>query len=345
MEGQGKFSALYLIIALAASLILSIAIAYLEVKRDTEIRELANVVESLIQDVKSLKSQLENVKNQTSFLVEQFDKIEEDMKDSQNYTTGDEDEYYEDEYDDDGDESRKKRHAGHYSKRSVRNLDRTKNDLRAGSEEDSVIKHTYSNSSPAPLLATIFLESDGYKKQQAGPLEHTFPPKMDSCDYSKCMKNVVAHYEGNSSAARKGHHRHYDSNHRMYHPNGVIREWTKAAWVPNSYLDPTLYFDNGEVKLTDYPGLYYVYAQVFYADPHDTTGFRIYVNDEVVMQCTITAHGVHRSGEAKRNSCYTGGLVKLNVDDKISIKEVEGTRYTIFEHTKSFFGLFRVAAM
>lgn len=42
------------------------------------------------------------------------------------------------------------------------------------------------------------------------------------------------------------------------------------------------------------------------------------------------------------NSCYTAGLMRIEPGDKLSIKETQGERFTIFESTRSFFGLFKV---
>lgn len=45
----------------------------------------------------------------------------------------------------------------------------------------------------------------------------------------------------------------------------------------------------------------------------------------------------------KKNSCYTGGLLYLDVGDHVSIKEIDNLeRYSMFEPYKSYFGLFKV---
>lgn len=77
-------------------------------------------------------------------------------------------------------------------------------------------------------------------------------------------------------------------------------------------------------------------------DEHDVNGFRVYLNDKPVLHCTTMT--VHSSGEhrrAKSNTCHTSAAVYLAPGDKISVRDVDGLRYSLFEPAKSFFGLIK----
>ncbi|KAK9505836.1 hypothetical protein O3M35_009809 [Rhynocoris fuscipes] len=103
-----------------------------------------------------------------------------------------------------------------------------------------------------------------------------------------CQQNsVLAHFGADTSAIRG--QRHYEGNHRMYHPNRIFRDWTPAEWVSDFNVDSQVEFDNGYVTITDAPGIYFFYAQIFYADTHDSSGYKVLVNNHPVFQCTTTA--------------------------------------------------------
>lgn len=79
--------------------------------------------------------------------------------------------------------------------------------------------------------------------------------------------------------------------------------------------------------------------QIYYSNAHSLSSYRMYRNNEPVLQCTVE---MHNKPEKTRNTCFAAGLVYLNARDQLSLSEVEGERVTIFEKTKSFFGLFSI---
>lgn len=84
-------------------------------------------------------------------------------------------------------------------------------------------------------------------------------------------------------------------------------------------------------------------GKVSYADTHDINSYYIELNNRKVYQCstmTQTNHDV--SNKLKINSCYTSGLINLNVGDKIQIKDHGYHRNVTLEPSKSFFGLVKI---
>lgn len=153
---------------------------------------------------------------------------------------------------------------------------------------------------------------------------------------------IAAHFGGDTTKYHTGHHRHYDGNDRMYHPEGRFKDWVASNWVSSTGMTSHFPMQDGRIRITK-PGLYLVYAQIYYADHHDINGFRVYQNDNIVAQCTTMTYSLVDSERVmKRNTCFTSVLVYTQASDTISLREVEGERYTIFEPTKSFFGLVRI---
>uniref|UniRef100_A0A8D9AKR9 Protein eiger n=1 Tax=Cacopsylla melanoneura TaxID=428564 RepID=A0A8D9AKR9_9HEMI len=160
-------------------------------------------------------------------------------------------------------------------------------------------------------------------------------------------ETVAIHLVGDTSKPRLSKEKHYDANHRMYHPKGHIKDWnvdSRTIMDDKSNHDQYFKLENGHLKVKQ-GGLYFVYAQIFYSTKEDTSGFNVYVNDNVVMRCITTGvstdqiGGVHSTAP---NSCYTAGLVRIQPNDNLSIKEMQGERFTVFEPTRSFFGLFKL---
>ncbi|KAJ8938826.1 hypothetical protein NQ314_011317 [Rhamnusium bicolor] len=81
-------------------------------------------------------------------------------------------------------------------------------------------------------------------------------------------------------------------------------------------------------------------SNIYYLDEHDTTGFRVFKNREIILQCTVTAHSIE--GRLKGNTCYTAGVEYLSENDRISLADITDGRYSLFEPGKSFFGLIKL---
>jgi TNF(Tumour Necrosis Factor) family. len=78
-------------------------------------------------------------------------------------------------------------------------------------------------------------------------------------------------------------------------------------------------------------------------DEHDINGFRVYVNNNPIFHCTtMTVHSPDDHHKAKANTCHTSGATYLSERDKVSLRDVNGLRYSLFEPSKSFFGLIKL---
>lgn len=80
--------------------------------------------------------------------------------------------------------------------------------------------------------------------------------------------------------------------------------------------------------------------QIYYLDEHDVTGYRVFKNNQMILQCTITQHSTTRM--MKGNTCYTAGVEFLASGDIISLGDVTAGKYSLFEPGKSFFGLVKL---
>uniref|UniRef100_A0A224XMJ4 Putative conserved secreted protein n=1 Tax=Panstrongylus lignarius TaxID=156445 RepID=A0A224XMJ4_9HEMI len=348
-EKHSKQPLLYLFVALTASVCLAVTIAYLEIRRDAEVEQLRSEVAMLIKYVDTLKAKL----NRTESLTKKFDEVMKLSKSSPTAvgsTYEDEDDYYDDSYDYDYEDV--KAPNANSTSREKRSVDdhggRIHNVLHMRTLP--VNKHAQEN---PPVLAKIFIVGDE-QGEQTRPNFVKLQTKEEEVHHGNghghhhrsksleegCDQPVLAHFGADSGGSASIGLPHYDANHRMYHPEGVFRNWTPAAWVP--HRDGQIVLDE-ETIIVKEPGIYFFYAQIFYANSHDRSGFRVFVNHRPVFQCTTTTRNCHGSNHMKWNSCFTGGLIKLAKYDNITLREIEGDRYTVFEKTKSFFGLFRVA--
>ncbi|KDR21454.1 Ectodysplasin-A [Zootermopsis nevadensis] len=151
---------------------------------------------------------------------------------------------------------------------------------------------------------------------------------------------AAAHYDGDTSNYELGH-THYEGNGRLRHPDGKFTDWTATDWMQQLGMNRFFQLQEGTVTVRD-SGIYYIYAQIYYVDEHDVNGFRVYKNDRPVLHCTtMTVHSSAEHRRAKSNTCHTSAAVYLAPGDKISVRDVDGMRYSLFEPAKSFFGLIK----
>ncbi|XP_022915471.1 uncharacterized protein [Onthophagus taurus] len=132
----------------------------------------------------------------------------------------------------------------------------------------------------------------------------------------------------------------YVSNGLAHHEAEHYKNWSRESWVKALGMDQYFLLENGYLKISE-PGLYLIYAQVLYFDEHDTNGFYVYKNDEIILQCTTTSHSTHHV--RKSNTCYTAGINHLNEGDRLRVHDIESYRYSIFRPGKSFFGAIKLS--
>lgn len=80
--------------------------------------------------------------------------------------------------------------------------------------------------------------------------------------------------------------------------------------------------------------------QIYYLDEHDTNGFHVTKNNDVLLQCTTMTHSSERV--MKGNTCYTGSVAYLSEDDRVEVRDISDARYSLFEPGKSFFGILKL---
>lgn len=163
----------------------------------------------------------------------------------------------------------------------------------------------------------------------------------ESIDAIETRKTVVAAHFGADASKYSIHtHNHYDGNFHLRHPTGEYEDWKPSMWFDELNMNRHFALMNGEIKVHT-PGLYFVYAQIFYSDRSDVNGYEVLLNRHAVLQC-ITSTISLRNVTSKSNTCYTGGVIKCDAGDKISVRTVDPDIRVMLEATRSFVGMFKI---
>ncbi|KAI5754396.1 hypothetical protein M8J77_008264 [Diaphorina citri] len=190
-------------------------------------------------------------------------------------------------------------------------------------------------------------EDDTFSKLTIGDLSMEVPtskhayPKAKSRLYSLPRQSLMSHtcaihMGGDTSNHAPGNHK--GANGHLKHPRGKMEGWKINPKIPMDEENFNLRAD-GTLQVKQ-PGLYFVYAQIFYTnnstqeDVSIISGFDILLNGTPTMKCVSTG--------LPPRSCYTGGLVSMVGNDELSVNEVILGRWTVFEPTRSFFGAFKI---
>lgn len=156
----------------------------------------------------------------------------------------------------------------------------------------------------------------------------------------RAPRQVYAIHYGADSALFTAEDEH-TGNGRARHNNGIFKAWQPSDWVADLGMNRhfTLATDG---KLTVHePGLYLAYAQIHYLDEHDENGFRLLVNGRPILQCMLYSPGLGH----KSRSCFSAQVTVLQTGDHLVLKDIGSTRYTLFQHDKSFFGLVKLGEL
>ncbi|CAH0562406.1 unnamed protein product [Brassicogethes aeneus] len=192
--------------------------------------------------------------------------------------------------------------------------------------------------------AQILLRDDHHRKRyrnRASRLE-SLDERVQTPHRMGRMKPLAnIRFDGDTSQYVLGRHSNFNGNGHMRHPRKTYVDWKAKHWVNSTGMDQHFYMNNGGELTIKESGLYFIYAQIYYLDEHDTNGFRVYKNeDETVLQCTTSTHTQERT--LKGNTCYTAGADYLSENDVISLSDLSDGRYSLFEPGKSFFGLIKL---
>uniref|UniRef100_A0A1B6J6W8 THD domain-containing protein n=2 Tax=Homalodisca TaxID=139475 RepID=A0A1B6J6W8_9HEMI len=167
--------------------------------------------------------------------------------------------------------------------------------------------------------------------------ENSRTPREQHC------RMLAAHFVGDTSHYNANLHPHYRGNDIMNHPHGFFKDFEPAQWMTESGMLSSFTFNrtNG-IFMVKEPGIYFMYAQIFFTARHERSGFYIKKNGDNVAQCMTTSHT--SGSDVKRNTCFTAAIIHLHEHDKLSIREVDGSRFrdTSFKDSHSFFGLIQL---
>ncbi|KAH8256676.1 hypothetical protein KR038_002828 [Drosophila bunnanda] len=133
-------------------------------------------------------------------------------------------------------------------------------------------------------------------------------------------------------SSRKSHHWPPSYNGDMYIGNAP--EESKRSWQGHFRVE------DGVLQVLE-PGLYYVYAQICYHNSHDQNGFIVFQGHKAFLQCLNT---VPTNMSQKVHTCHTSGLINLEKDETIHLKDIHTDRNAILRESnnRSYFGIFKV---
>ncbi|XP_020800642.1 protein eiger isoform X1 [Drosophila serrata] len=147
--------------------------------------------------------------------------------------------------------------------------------------------------------------------------------------FAAVASKPAAHFHLSS---RKPHHWPPSYNGDMYIGNAP--EESKRSWQGHFKVE------DGVLQVLE-PGLYYVYAQICYHNSHDQNGFIVFQGHKAFLQCLNT---VPTNMSQKVHTCHTSGLINLDKDETIHLKDIHTDRNAILRESnnRSYFGIFKV---
>lgn len=210
---------------------------------------------------------------------------------------------------------------------------RSSKNFLTGLDETDSRKQTNEIALNAVLRETLVKNSLEEKKKSV---------QMSRNDNQESNEVFAIHLVGDTTKYKQAKEKHYDANNRMYHPKGHIKDWKIDSTV--SLSEQNFNLEQGRLRVKK-SGLFFVYAQIYYSTKEDTSGFNILLNENITMRCITTGvsteqmTGTHTTAP---NSCFSAKLMRIQQNDTLSIKETQGERFTIFEPSRSFFGMYRL---
>ncbi|XP_046811034.1 protein eiger isoform X1 [Lucilia cuprina] len=98
--------------------------------------------------------------------------------------------------------------------------------------------------------------------------------------------------------------------------------------------------ENGVITVRQ-PGLYFVYAQICYRNNYPQNGFSIFHREKPFLQCL---QNTFSNNVPLINTCHTSGLINLENDDQLHIRDFYSSRNTYLspKSERSFFGLIKI---
>ncbi|KAJ3592237.1 hypothetical protein NHX12_007365 [Muraenolepis orangiensis] len=139
-----------------------------------------------------------------------------------------------------------------------------------------------------------------------------------------------------------------DSNRETFQKVFSSEQHTSIPWQTGLRRGSALEMDDNRILVKE-EGYYFLYSQVYYTESHTTLAMghvvirrkRTVVGDEpqhvVLFRCIQYMNADHPF-----NTCYTGGVVKLEVDDCVELLIPRPTAQVSLEGASTFLGAFKL---
>ncbi|XP_078046818.1 TNF superfamily member 12 eiger [Augochlora pura] len=153
---------------------------------------------------------------------------------------------------------------------------------------------------------------------------------------------LAAHYSADSRLPGVSDCRHRCRNCNLTavgqcHRDRIFTAWRATGWMHGALMQHFHMQNDGSLIIHN-NGLYLVYAQIHYVDTVHAAGFRLEVNDRVILQCSVA-----RTGTKIDQSCFSAQVTLLRKNDSLTLKEIEESpRGAILEDIDSFFGVVKL---
>ncbi|XP_055920064.1 protein eiger isoform X2 [Eupeodes corollae] len=168
------------------------------------------------------------------------------------------------------------------------------------------------------LLLRPLLKSGGPEALTALPMPHP----------------IAVHYHLNNTISGK-HVLH--PNHNKLPHDGDVYIGSPHPWARTLGMDKAFSLNHGVLTVKE-GGVYFVYAQIYYDNRYDRNGFVLYHNVQPFLQCALFVP----TNTIKSHTCYTSGVIYLESNDELHLRDIHQDRVVMLTNAKSFFGVIKL---
>ncbi|XP_060652729.1 protein eiger isoform X2 [Drosophila nasuta] len=131
----------------------------------------------------------------------------------------------------------------------------------------------------------------------------------------------------------------HDQGHQSLQGLGYTGDIYVGEIAESMYNQQAFTVDKG-VLMVHEPGLYYVYAQICYNNSFDENGYIIFHEHTPFLECLNTVP----TNMPKVHTCHTSGLIQLERNEKIHLRDIHRQRNVIFRNrnNRSYFGIIKI---
>lgn len=145
---------------------------------------------------------------------------------------------------------------------------------------------------------------------------------------------IAVHYHLNNTIS--GKHNLHPSHNKLPH-DGDVYIGAPHPWARTLGMDRAFELNHGVLTVKE-GGLYFVYAQIYYDNRFDRNGFVVYHNVEPFLQCAVFVP----TNTVKSHTCYTSGVIYLEGNEELHLRDIHQDRVVMLTNAKSFFGVIRL---